>query len=444
MNNPTSSPTPLEVALNRYKTALNPLDASNTSLTKEQILEILAARGALQKQLETEEEIPVEMWSKLVEQDNRLKQNTYRITQLLDLAEYRESLPIAEPAWWWHLETRESQHPCNRFDWLFRTIKLILLGVNFTLIGTIATRILGSGSGWVEIGLVIFSTFISLLQTENALTKTRQKAFFKLMSFLKIREHWHEEVQCLITAIIFIILLAISLNFPLISNLYKQQGKGLQSPPEDSQELPQLASAEEKYLKAIEFNPDNLDAHYKLATLYEDLQNLNDAKKHYLIAIKGGFLDAYNNLSYLYIRENKEAEAEKLLQQGLSLLEEKNEQLDKLNDEEKINLKVQTYQINKNLGWAKFKQKQYNNSTPNLLVAIGIAQDPNYQPYIRNPGAAACIYAQVLQKLDKQDQAQQFWQKCRNLLELRPSEDRNLEETQWLHEAQKQLQQVNK
>lgn len=444
MNNPTPALTPLKVALNRYETALNPLDTSNTSLTEEQIIEILAARDGLQKQLETEEDIPVMMWSELVRQDNRLKQNSYQITKVLNLAEYRESLPISDQAWWWYLEMRESQHPCNRFDWLFRTLKLILLGVNFTLIGTIATRILGGGSGWVEIGLVIFSTFISLLQTENALTKTRQKAFFKLMRLFDIREHWHEEVQFFTTAIIFIILLVISLNFPSISNIYKQQGKALQDPPSESQELPQLASAEGKYLKAIELDPDNLDAHYKLATLYEDLQEVNNAKKHYLIAVKGGFLDAYNNLSYLYIREDKDAEAEKLLQQGLSLLEEQNKKLDTLSDEEKINLKVQTYHINKNLGWAKFKQKQYNNSIPNLLVAIGIAQDPNYQLYIRNPGAAACIYAQVLQKLDKQDQAQQFWQECRKLLELRPSEDRNLEETQWLHEAQKQLQQLNK
>ncbi len=443
MNTPTPELTPLEVTLNHYQETLNYLDASNRLLNKKQILGILSARDTLQKQLEAEEDIPIEMWSKLVEQDNRLKQNTYKITQVLDLTEYRESLPISEQAWWWHLETRESQHPYNRFDWLFRTIKLILLGVNFTLIVTIATRILGGGSGWVEIGLVIFSTFISLLQTENALTKTRQKAFLKLMSFFRIREHWHEGVQCLTTAIIFVILLAISLNFPLISNIYKQQGKALQEPPSENQELPQLASAEGKYLKAIELDPHNLDAHYKLATLYEDLQESNNAKKHYLIAVKGGFLDAYNNLSYLYIRENKDAEAEKLLQQGLSLLEEQNERLDKLNDEEKINLKVQTYHINKNLGWAKFKQQRYNDSIPNLLVATGLAQDSNYQPYIRNPGAASCIYAQVLQKQDKKAEAKQFWQDCHKLLELRPSEDRNLEETQWWYEAQKHLQQAN-
>ena len=181
MNNPTPNPTPFEVALNRYKETLNCLDSSNEPLDQEQILGILSARNILQKQLDAESEIPINIWSNLVEQDNKLKQNSYKITEVFDLEEYRESLLIPEQAWWWYLDSRESQHPFNRFDWLFKILKLLLLGVNFTLIGTISTRFLGGGSGFVEIGAVIFSTFISLFQTQNALTKVRQKAFIKLM-----------------------------------------------------------------------------------------------------------------------------------------------------------------------------------------------------------------------------------------------------------------------
>ena len=187
-----------------YQNALNYLDTShNKSLKKAEALEIIAARDALHKQMEAEAEISVDMWSKLIEQDNRLKQKSYKITQVLDLAEYRETLPMSAQAWWWHLESRESLHPCNRFDWLWRIVKLVLLGVNFTLIGTIATRFLSGGSGLLEIGGVIFSTFISLLQTENALTRTRQKGFVKLMKFLGIAEHWYEEIQFSVTVIVF-------------------------------------------------------------------------------------------------------------------------------------------------------------------------------------------------------------------------------------------------
>ncbi|MDB9398120.1 tetratricopeptide repeat protein [Microcystis aeruginosa CS-573] len=351
MNSPAPVPTPFQVALERYQNALNYLDTShNKSLKKAQALEIITARDALQKRMEAEAEISVDMSSKLIEQDNRLKQKSYKITQVLDLAEYRETLPMSAQAWWWHLESRESLHPCNRFDWLWRIGKLVLLGVNFTLIGTIATRFLSGGSGLPEIGGVIFSTFISLLQTENALTRTRQKGFVKLMKFLGIAEHWYEEIQFSVTVIVFAFLLGIYLNFSWFSEFYKQEGSHLQSPPPASQELPNLALAEEKYLKAIELDPDNLDAHYKLATLYEELQDLTNAKKHYLIAAKGGFIDAYNNLAYWYLRDNKNAEAVELLEKAKRLLAEKDEKLDQFTEEEKRNLALQKYSIYKNLG----------------------------------------------------------------------------------------------
>lgn len=347
------------------------------------------------------------------------------------MAEYRESLLIADQAWWWYLDTRESCHPLNRWDWLVKTLKLILLGVNFTLIGAIATRFLGGGSGLIEIGGVIFSTFISLLQTQNALTQARQQGFIKLMKRLNIPEHWYEEIQFATTFLIFGILICIFLNFPFFSQYYKQEAYRLQH-----QISPNLALAEKQYLKAIALDEDNLDAHYKLATLYEELQDLDNAKKQYLIAAKGGYLDAYNNLAYWYIRENKDGEAITLLEKGKVLLAEKDQQLDKLGETEKLNLAVQRYNIYKNLGWARFKRNHLEDAKINLLIAMGIADNSAIQKYIRNPGAVFCLYAQVLQKQDKKSiPAKENWQKC---LKLSQGKVLNIEEDQWLFETKKQ------
>ena len=314
---------------------------------------------------------------------------------------------------------------------MVKTLKLILLGVNFTLIGAIATRFLGGGSGLIEIGGVIFSTFISLLQTQNALTQARQQGFIKLMNRLKIPGYWYEEIQFATTLFVFGILVCIFLNFPFFSQYYKQDASRLQN-----QASPNLALAEKQYLKAIALDEDNLDAHYKLATLYEELQDLDSAKKQYLIAAKGGYVDAYNNLAYWYIRENKDGEAIALLEKGKALLAEKDQQLDKLSETEKLNLAVQRYNIYKNLGWARFKQNHLEDAKINLSIAMGIADNSATQKYIRNPGAVFCLYAQVLQKQDKKSiSAKENWQKC---LKLSQGKVLNIEEDQWLFEARKQ------
>ena len=134
-------------------------------------------------------------------------------------------------------------------------------------------------------------------------------------------------------------------------------------------------------------------------------------------------------------RDNKNAEAVELLEKAKRLLAEKDEKLDQFTDDEKRNLAVQKYSIYKNLGWARFKQNRSEDAVPNLLVAIGIAENPAYQKFIRNPGAAFCIYAQLLEKEDKK-LSQENWRKCLKLAEGR---EINTEEEQWLYEARKKL-----
>ena len=65
--------------------------------------------------------------------------------------------------------------------------------------------------------------------------------------------------------------------------------------------------------------------------------------------------------------------------------------------------------------------------------------------YIRNPGAAYCLYAQLLERAEakssakKPSQAKQYWQECRELIEKRlaSGEEINPEEDSWLYQAKK-------
>lgn len=437
MKNISPAPAPLQARLKRYETALDFLNLK-TSLSKEQILEILAARDELGKELEAQKPIPVAILPQLIELDSHLKQHAYKITQVLELAEYRETLPISAQAWWWNLETRESSHPCNRFDGVLKIIRLIVWTGNLALLGTLMTRFLSGGSGLIEALAIAVPSVFSLLQANSQLTESGQKAFEKGLTRWGIPQHFQEEVKLVSTFLITLLLFGVWCNISSISQRYNRQGF-------DAQERGKLALAEKNYLKAIELEPENLDAHYNLGTLYEDLQDLDNAQKQYLLAAKGGLADADNNLARLYIRGGKSSEALKLLLQGLKLIKEKEKNSEPQTEEDKQEFLLVKYSLLKNLGWANFELKRDKEAQPYLLAAIGIASKPGLTKSLPNPGAAHCLLAQVLER-QKQPDSSIHWQQCRSLVESRlaAGEQISSEEDTWRYLAKQQLERTRK
>jgi hypothetical protein len=103
-------------------------------------------------------------------------------------------------------------------------------------------------------------------------------------------------------------------------------------------------------------------------------------------------------------------------------------------------LNVVKYSILKNLGWAKFKQANYQEAQGFLETAIGIATVPEIQSYILNPGAANCLLAQVLEA-QKLHGAVEQWRKCYDLVNKRLAarDVRNAEEETWSSLAKQKL-----
>ncbi|OLT63592.1 hypothetical protein BJP37_31310 [Moorena bouillonii PNG] len=412
----------------------------NPSLLKEKVLEILLTRDALNQVLSSNINPSASVILKLEELDKQLKENAEKLIQFIDLDHYRDNFPKHPDAWWWYLDSYAEKkaiksHPWNRFDWLVRGARVIVWTGNLALLGTLASLFLSSGSGFWRAAAIAFPSILSLLQAQSELTETGKKGFDQLLKRLKIPQHWHEEAKLGSSLLMTVLLLGFWFNLPSISNRYKREGQQLQYQQN-------LALAEQKYLKAIQLDSSNLDAHYKLATIYEELQDFANAKKQYIIAAKGGYLDAYNNLAYWYIRKNNNDQAVELLNQALKLLNKKESNLEQLTDREKINLQTQKYSLYKNLRWARFKQKQDDDAIPYLMMAISIAKNPKYQKFIRNPGASFCIYAQILpNKNKKSSQGQQYWQQCHQLIESRlaAGETINSEEDRWLYEAKQKL-----
>ncbi len=453
--------TPLKTALLRYKSALNCLMPPNSSPNKSEVLEILSARDALGKLLETEETIDISILSELIELDSHLKEQAYKITEVLNLSEYQSSLPSTSQTWL--LDIEKKSHPWNSFEWWLKGAKILIWTVNLALFSTLATRFLSGGSGFLEVALIALPGVLSLLQLQKGLTKGERKRFYNLLKGFNGFPHisgFPKVVAIFISTLLSAIFssyglflgffLLIWFQQPLFSDIYKNLGKTHQ----DNQNL---VVAEQKYLKAIALDSDNFDAHYKLATLYEELQDIDKAKKEYLIAAKGGHLDAYNNLAYWYIRQDKDAEAINLLNKGLKFVAEREKNLEKLTDEEKLDLKLLQYNLYKNLGWARFEQKRDEYARPYLLTAIKIVEraktltylGKSQVQYIDNPGAAYCLYAQLLERAEAKSsvmkpsqqpsQAKQYWQECRELIKKRLASGKeiNPEEDSWLYKAKK-------
>ena len=407
---------PLQFALVRYKKALDYLNCSKTPLSKERALEILSARDALQNVLKTQEQVPIELLSQVMEHDSNLKQKASRILKVLNLPEYRESLPAPPQDWWWHLDA-------VYVNWLIKGLKVIAWTGSLGLLTNIASRFLSVGVGGVGVigaAAVLFPSFLTLLQARSELTDAGREGFDKLFVKLGIPQNCREETKFGSLLALFGLLLGFWFTLPQISQAYyNQQGQ-------EAYKRGKLGTAEENYLRAIALNPDNVDAHYNLGNLYEDLQQFDKARTEYLIAVKGDVPEAYNNLARLFIKKKEYPQAVALLNQGL------------LQAGRQGSFPEVRYNLFKNLGWARFQQGRYIKAQQALQAATGIASNPEVAKYIANRGSAHCLLAQVLEQ-QKHFSAIDEWQQCCQL-----GSTMNPDEDTWLHLAHKKLQEEGK
>ncbi|MDJ0599143.1 MAG: tetratricopeptide repeat protein [Crocosphaera sp.] len=409
----------LQFALVRYQKALddwNSLEDSQAALSTEdeQALEILLARDALQNELKKTEKVSVDILSQVMQLDLRLKQNAGKILKVLNLPEYRESLPSPPQDWWWHLDGKQ-------INWVIKGLKVMVWTGSLGLLANIASRFLSGGVGVFGAVAVVFPSFLTLLQARSELTEAGQEGLDKLIAKKGIPQHRRERAKFSLLLALSGLLLGFWFALPLISEkVYNQRGL-------NNYKQGQLGTAEENYLRAIALNPDNVYAHYNLGNLYEDLQQFDKARTQYLIAVKGDVPEAYNNLARLFIQKKEYAQAVALLNQGI------------LQAGKQDSFPEVKYSLFKNLGWARFKQDRDTEAQQALQVATAIASNPENAKYIiKNPGSARCLLAQVLER-QKQPSAIEQWQKCCQLgSTLNPDEDT------WLHLAQKKLQEAGK
>jgi tetratricopeptide (TPR) repeat protein len=213
----------------------------------------------------------------------------------------------------------------------------------------------------------------------------------------------------LLTAIALILALWLWLSLPTLARYYNEKGMGFQY-----QESPDLMRARQSYEQAVRLKPDYAQAHYNLATVYEDLHS-EKAMGEYLLAINhdSNIYPAYNNLARLHILRGKEDDYERalgLLTRAAELSPQQDESAQ--------------YAINKNLGWANCELKRYSLAEVYLRKAISLRADA---------ASAHCLLARALKAMGKGGAADEYF----DCIRLAPGE-KDVEPS-WISEAQDYL-----
>ena len=385
-------------SLKRYSVTLSTLEEAQLQPSAEQVLAVLKARDAVDTALRKEAHDSVDGLMTIIQLDSRLKQQTARIAQVAKLSDWRASFRPPEHAWWWFGEPPPSTW--DRFDWLWSALTILCLTISLGLVADISSRFLSGGPDtWASMA-VVGQSVLTLLAAGGALTLAGQEAIKRVLSSLNVPTYHWQEAKLALAVLLLGILVSLRLSLPGIAIWYNNHGL-------QNYGAGRLTSAQFDYLRAIKLNPDYPEAHYNLGFLYEDLQQIEEAKGEYLAAVQGRLDAAYNNLARLYILDKNYIAAVPLLKQGLLLT----------NDD------AVKYDLHKNLGWARLGQARYEEAIAELQAAIALA--PNQAP-------AHCLLAQVLES--QGNDAKPEWEIC-----LRFADSSRPDEDMWIGLARQRL-----
>lgn len=418
-----------EQALDDLKSAISPIaETTGTTLSVEPFLEVFLARDVLQNHLGKDPPSSA-MLIRVGECDRELKHlfgdslSTQSLNSRRNLSEHledlRDVLKPSETAWWWFQKIPIRWW--DRLDLAWNTLTLIWLAATFSLLMDISTRFLSGGPGTFGAFAVIFQSALALAGG-GALTKTGQAIVDRSLQSMRVPRHLWQEYKFGAATLLLLTFVGFRLALPWIAVKYNNSGF-------EDYIAGQLGSAEAKYKRALELAPNYAEAHYNLGLLYEDLQNLDQARTEYSLAVKSQIPMAHNNLGRLHILSDKPENypiAVNLLAKGIALVE---------NDPNIVEGRDEVrYSLYKNMGWVRLKQGRYEEAKVLLERATSI-------PQVKYPAAANCLLAQTLEKLpnSKRD-ALSLWQRC----EQSAKNPDAPEEDGWIHQAQQKLNAAKK
>ena len=274
----------------------------------------------------------------------------------------------------------------SSFLWSIATI--VCLSISVALLIDVSTRFLSGDLGTLSLIAVIFQALVTLISSGSLSTPGRKfvHRFFKL---ILLRRYFWKASEFGLSLLALGILIYFRLSLGYFAALYSNYG--IRQYTEG-----RVNSAKSSFEMALRLNPDSAAAHDNIGRIYDDQQDYELAKQHYISASQAGSILAHSKLARLYILEGGEDNYEQavfLLFKGLSLMQSQN--VDKRTK----------YNLLKNLGWVRFHQERYGVAEKHLQIAIRL---------IPEKAPAYCIYAQTLEYIDGTKDALFYWQQCLN------------------------------
>lgn len=411
----------------RYETAIAQLtqaiaETNTDAVLLPVILEALAARDALQTQLPAASVVTGDTLSLIAQLDQQLKDQATTIERCLKAIDWQTSFHPPATAWWWTLKP-EAPNPWWNQDWLWQAVSITCITIAVGLFGDVSTRFLKGGPDTFGAIAVSAQSIGTLLTAGGALTIAGQEANKRLLNRVNIPEQYWHELGAGGSALLLVGAIGLRLSLPQIATLYSHWGF-------QKYQASDWGTAEELYKRALQLNPDDDQASFRLGLLYEELQDLDKARANYQTAARSGIPEAINNLSRLNLRDKKPALVPALLLKAL----EKSDQL----------APETHYVLLKNLGWARLQQGNYGDAETKLQAAIQLQTtaklaEKNADPTSETAFPIAsphCLLAQVKTAQGDKTAALTAWETCNAEVNLFiPEED------EWAITARKLLKQ---
>ncbi|PSN77988.1 hypothetical protein C8B47_19175, partial [filamentous cyanobacterium CCP4] len=268
---------PLQQTIDRYEAALVKVEAGDGSASEPDVIALLLARDALERQKQTETELGEADSLRLLSLDRRLKQQAQAINNAVSLNDCRATLTPSGAAWWWSLEPPAPPtkvYKQDQFDWVWNllTVTCLVFSASFAthtarafstqgfdLMGTISTITQGAGVALVAGG---------------ALTDKGRKVTENVLRSLNIPHVFYAEATFGFSALLLGTTFLLNSNLAKVGDTYQRQGDRLLNQGN-------LLIARKKYLRAMDFDTNDETLLLALGDVSQQLGDLDEAETYY-------------------------------------------------------------------------------------------------------------------------------------------------------------------